>query len=32
MNNELYMWMVKGRIIENKGNDVNWAKVTTTTA
>jgi hypothetical protein len=26
------MWMVKGRIIENKGNDVNWAKVTTTTA
>jgi hypothetical protein len=32
MNNELYMWMVKGRITENKGNDVNWAKATTTIA
>jgi hypothetical protein len=32
MNNELYLWMVKGWIVENKGNDVNWVEVATTTA
>jgi hypothetical protein len=32
MNNELYLWMVKGWIVENKGNDVNWVEVATTPA
>ncbi len=25
-NNELYAWMIKGWIAENKGNVVNWAE------
>ncbi len=27
-NNEFYLWFVKGYIVEQKGEDVNWAKTT----
>jgi hypothetical protein len=31
-NNELFMWFVKGYIAQDKGIDINWAKVTTSIA
>jgi hypothetical protein len=31
-NNELYSWMIKGWIVENKGNVVNWVKAKIGTA
>jgi len=31
INNKLYLWLVKGYIVETKGNDVNWVEVTTST-
>jgi hypothetical protein len=30
-NNEFYLWFVKGYIVQEKGIDVNYAKVTTFT-
>ncbi len=31
-NNELIMWFVKGYVAQEKGIDINWAKVITFTA
>jgi len=31
-NNEFYLWFVKGYILQEKGIDVNWAKLTVSTA
>lgn len=31
-NNEFYLWLVRGWIVENKGHPVNWVEVIATTA